>query len=354
MADYHSLLMRAVANLPNAGTPATRGALYERARKALTRAAQKLASAAAGKRHHARREGARRRDRRDRGKIQAAGPGSAPCFASPGGVNRASPAARKPDQPPAKSGPAAPCAQNPVPVQRPSAPAALRAGPLPPARSPSQTGSPVQPGIASPPVQRQRSDLRRRRRSGASQPGARRKRQLRLREASRNGPDGGFASSIPAGCRDGQPALPGLEAAIRSTRGRGKNEGMPGVAALDPGRAFRPNKADDAQDVRRAAGRRVPSRSAAQWAEAPEIAAEFDRPAFRVEAGGGDSAPRCARRRSRQAETPAVDRSRCCTRHHPCGGGSRNSDASEAAGSRHQASGRGATTRSAGAFGEDR
>ena len=35
MADYHSLLMRAVANLPNAGTPATRGAIYGRAKKAL-------------------------------------------------------------------------------------------------------------------------------------------------------------------------------------------------------------------------------------------------------------------------------------------------------------------------------
>ena len=35
MADYHSLLMRAVANLPNAGTPATREAIYGRARKAL-------------------------------------------------------------------------------------------------------------------------------------------------------------------------------------------------------------------------------------------------------------------------------------------------------------------------------
>src|SRR5580658_9058007 len=35
MADYHSLLTRAVANLPNAGTPATRAAIYERARKAL-------------------------------------------------------------------------------------------------------------------------------------------------------------------------------------------------------------------------------------------------------------------------------------------------------------------------------
>src|SRR3984957_10791571 len=35
MADYHSLLMRAVANLPNAGTQATRAAIYGRARNAL-------------------------------------------------------------------------------------------------------------------------------------------------------------------------------------------------------------------------------------------------------------------------------------------------------------------------------
>src|ERR1700735_4727979 len=35
MADYHSLLMRAVASLPNAGTPATREVIYGRARKAL-------------------------------------------------------------------------------------------------------------------------------------------------------------------------------------------------------------------------------------------------------------------------------------------------------------------------------
>src|SRR5271155_5236049 len=35
MADYHSLLMRAVANLPNSGTPATRAVIYGRARNAL-------------------------------------------------------------------------------------------------------------------------------------------------------------------------------------------------------------------------------------------------------------------------------------------------------------------------------
>jgi hypothetical protein len=60
----------------------------------------------------------------------------------------------------------------------------------------------------------------------------------------------------------------------------GKNEGIPGVAALDPGRAFRPNKADEAQTF--GAPPVVVSRpdSAAQSAEAPEIAAEFDRPAF--------------------------------------------------------------------------
>src|SRR5271168_4916144 len=35
MADYHSLLTRAVANLPSGGTPATREAIYVRARNAL-------------------------------------------------------------------------------------------------------------------------------------------------------------------------------------------------------------------------------------------------------------------------------------------------------------------------------
>ncbi len=60
----------------------------------------------------------------------------------------------------------------------------------------------------------------------------------------------------------------------------GKNEGIPGVAALDPGRAVRPNKADDTQ----ASGAppvvaNRPDR-AVQSLEAPEVAAEFDRPAF--------------------------------------------------------------------------
>src|SRR5438270_4424464 len=36
MADYYSLLARAVANLPKSSPPSTRRAIYERARKALT------------------------------------------------------------------------------------------------------------------------------------------------------------------------------------------------------------------------------------------------------------------------------------------------------------------------------
>jgi len=53
-----------------------------------------------------------------------------------------------------------------------------------------------------------------------------------------------------------------------------------GVAALDPGRAVRPNKADDGQAS--GAPPVVASRSdqALQSAGAPEVAAEFDRPAF--------------------------------------------------------------------------
>ncbi len=58
----------------------------------------------------------------------------------------------------------------------------------------------------------------------------------------------------------------------------GKDESLPGVAALDPGRAVRPNKADDARASGAppvvAAHPDEPMRSA----HAPEVAAEFDRP----------------------------------------------------------------------------
>ncbi len=59
---------------------------------------------------------------------------------------------------------------------------------------------------------------------------------------------------------------------------KGKDEGLPGVAALDPGRAVRPNRADDAEES--GAPPVIVSRrdEPVQWTEAPEVAAEFDRP----------------------------------------------------------------------------
>ena len=80
MADYHSLLMRAVANLPNAGTPATRGAIYGRARKALLEQLRSLRPPLPESDITREEKRARRGDRRDRGEIRVAGPGSAPRF----------------------------------------------------------------------------------------------------------------------------------------------------------------------------------------------------------------------------------------------------------------------------------
>jgi hypothetical protein len=58
----------------------------------------------------------------------------------------------------------------------------------------------------------------------------------------------------------------------------GKDEGLPGVAALDPGRAVRPNKADDAQASGAPPVVATRHDEAVQSTEAPEVAAEFDRP----------------------------------------------------------------------------
>ena len=73
MADYHSLLMRAVANLPNAGTPETRGAIYGRAKKALLEQLRSLRPPLPESDIDARGEGARQSDRRDRGEVRGGG-----------------------------------------------------------------------------------------------------------------------------------------------------------------------------------------------------------------------------------------------------------------------------------------
>ena len=274
MADYHSLLMRAVANLPNGGTPASRGALYERARKALieqlrslrpplpesdiTREEKALDAAIA--------------EIEERYPPQDPAPPSAPPAEA--ASTAASPSVGKPVQPPGRAAPT-PVAPKPVPVQRPAAPAA--SGPAaPPARSPSQTGAPVQPGGVGPPVQNAQRPAQGGIQPAGSPPQA--PTPVAGRPAATGPTVASPARSQLAAAMANQPS-PGRTAPSVGPQG-GKNEGIPGVAALDPGRAFRPNKADEAQTF--GAPPVVVSRpnSAAQSAEAPEIAAEFDRPAF--------------------------------------------------------------------------
>jgi hypothetical protein len=58
----------------------------------------------------------------------------------------------------------------------------------------------------------------------------------------------------------------------------GRDEGLPGVAALDPARAVRPSKADGGQASGAPAVVATRHDEPVQSAEAPEVAAEFDRP----------------------------------------------------------------------------
>ena len=131
MADYHSLLMRAVANLPNAGTPATREAIYVRARKALHRAIEEPASAFAGKRHRAGSERARRGDRPDRGEIRVAKRRSVLRSLAPRGAVRLAPGGKPGAAPPPSPKPGAPTAPaQPVAFQRPVTPGSPQSAPM--------------------------------------------------------------------------------------------------------------------------------------------------------------------------------------------------------------------------------
>jgi hypothetical protein len=281
MADYHSLLMRAVANLPNAGTPASRGAIYERARKALLEQLRSL------------RPPLPESDiTREETALDAAiaeieeryGPQESPLAFpdEPAPTLNPSPAGR-PGAAPARVAPAPPPPRY-ASVQRPSAPTAP--GPTAPtARSPSQAGAPAQPGGASPPIQ------------GAAQrpspptqggsPPAGSPPQAPTPVAGR--PAAATPTVVSPARSQLAAAMANQPSSFASRTGRaapsvgaqgGKDEGIPGIAALDPGRAVRPNKADDAQAS--GAPPVVASRSdqALQSAEAPEVAAEFDRPVF--------------------------------------------------------------------------
>jgi hypothetical protein len=274
MADYHSLLMRAVANLPNAGTPASRGAIYERARKALleqlrslrpplpesdiTREETALDAAIA--------------EIEERYAPQDPGPplNSPTPTSTVAGRRVAAPRAAPPPPPPQFST-----------VQRPSAPTAP--GPAAPlARSPSQTSAPGQLGAASAPIQvaALRPPLPT---QGKTQP-AGNPPQAPTPVAGR---PAASAPTVASPARSQLAAAMANQPASVSRTGRaappvgtkdGNDEGLPGLAALDPAKAVRPNKTDngnasDAPPV-------VASRNdePGQWTNAPQVAAEFDRP----------------------------------------------------------------------------
>src|SRR3984957_9894642 len=257
MADYHSLLMRAVANLPNSGTPATRGAIYERARKALLEQLRSLRPPL---------------PESDITREETALDAAIAEIEDRYGREEPAPPLAPPPPPPPPQFPS---------VQLPSAPAAA-GPPAPSARAPSQTGAPGQPGATATPVQ------------GAARPP----------------PPPSQGGSQPAGSPlqaptpvAGRPAAVGpavasparsqLAAAMAnqpssaSRTGRiapsvrapgGKDESLPGLAALDPAKVVRPNKTDDGSGSEAPPVVATRRDEPGQWAEAPEVAAEFDRP----------------------------------------------------------------------------
>jgi hypothetical protein len=277
MADYHSLLMRAVANLPNAGTPATRGALYERARKALLDQLRSLRpplpESDIAREENALDAAIAEIEERYGSQEPAPPPASTPPTPPP-------PAGGKPGAAPAKAVPSPPSPQFAA-VHRPAAPAAP--GPVASSgRPPSQTGAPGQAGAASAPVpgaaQRPAPPPQERGQPAGSPPQA--PTPIAGRPAAAAPTAASPARSQLAAAMANQPSS-GPRASRIAPSGvakSGKDEGLPGVAALDPGRAVRPSRADDPEESGAppvvAARRDEPVQSA----EAPEVAAEFDRP----------------------------------------------------------------------------
>src|SRR6202453_770065 len=148
MADYHSLLMRAVANLPNAGTSATRGAIYERARKALVEQLRSLRPPLPESditREETALDAAIAEIEDRYGAQEPAAPIASPDESAP---SLTPPPAGRPAAAPARAAPAPPPPRF-TPAQRPSAPTAPDGAA---ARSPSQAGAPLQSGGASLPV----------------------------------------------------------------------------------------------------------------------------------------------------------------------------------------------------------
>ncbi len=258
MADYHSLLMRAVANLPNAGTPATRAAIYGRARKALleqlrslrpplpesdiTREERALDAAIAeieeryGSQEPAPALASRRRRR--------------PRLEPESRARRR----RRPSPRPRRNS------------LRSSAPVRLRrpGRPLPRRARLRKRERQANPGPQPCPFRARRSDLRRRRKGGTRRPSS--PPQAPTLSAGRPAAAAPTAASPArsqlAAAMANQPSSAsraGRAAPPVGARGA-EDEGLPGVAALDPAKAIRPSKTDDGDDVRGPANCREPQR----------------------------------------------------------------------------------------------
>jgi hypothetical protein len=265
MADYHSLLMRAVANLPNAGTPAARAAIYGRARKALLEQLRSLRPPLP--------EGdiAREEKALDAAIAEIEGKYGPQADAPPS----ASPA------------PAPSAASQAAAVQRSTAPP-------PPAfaakaRPPSQAGSPSLSGQpSSAPVQAAAAPRFAPPAPARGQPAAGPQPQAPTTLAGKSAAAAPAAAasapptrSQPAAAAVNPPSAygsrPGRAAPSVGAKG-GRDQGLPGVAALDPARAVRPSRADDAHGAGAPPVVATRSDEPVQSAEAPEVAAEIDRP----------------------------------------------------------------------------
>ena len=274
MADYHSLLMRAVGNLPNAGTPTTRAAIYGRARKALLEQLRSLRPPLPES------DIAREEKALDAAIAEIEGKYGSQDDAPP----LDAPASPAPGEPSAAPAPKAATPPQPA-VQRPIAPPAPTFAV--PARPPSQPGSPSASGQAPNPAVQAAAAQRAAPPSARSQPAG-------SPQRPRTAPAGMPASVAPTAAASSSAARSQTAAATvnppptyGSTTGRAaplvgpraaKNEGLPGVAALDPARAVRPSRADDAQASDAPPVVATRPDEPVQSAEAPEVAAALDRP----------------------------------------------------------------------------
>jgi len=283
MADYHSLLMRAVANLPNAGTLATRGAIYGRARKALLEQLRSLRPPLPESditREEKALDAAIAEIEGRYGSEQGAEPSASPAAAAP---TPTSPPAGKPGPAPAPSPKVAP---PPAPAQAPAAqrpsPAAASAPSASPTRSPSQAGSPSPSGpTQSAAVQAAAAQRPQPPTQGRTQPPAGPPPQAPTAPAGKPAAVASAAAASPARSQlaAAMGSSPGGRAAPSVVARGGRDEGLPGVTALDPARAVRPpNRADNGHESGAPPVVATRRDELVQAVDAPEVAAEMDRP----------------------------------------------------------------------------